>query len=288
MTLEWRSAKLLVLTCVALLTACASVPDAPRMLSLQRDQVVEAPQAACPLATLGPTAAAAEALPTRALRVLSWNIHKGDDKGWQEDLSRWAAEHDLLLLQEAVLNDEMRRVLEGAGMRWHIAAAFAFNGVERGVLVAARAAPQAVCTQRHFEPLALLPKSALVARYALQGTSQTLAVANLHSINFTLGTTAFREQLEAAATELARNNGPIILAGDLNTWSQARLAVLAEVAERLGVKGVLPTPDVRRTAFGHPLDHVLVRGLSVRQARSLVVRSSDHNPILLHLELGQN
>jgi len=140
-------------------------------------------------------------------------MKKGEEPGWQVDLAHYAADYDLLLLQEAVMTPAVREVIEGAGLRWQMAGAFAQGGEERGVLVAARVAPLDGCTLRAFEPLFPLPKSAMVVRYRLAGRAQTLAVANLHGINFTLGIARFQEQIEAVAAELARHEGPMVLAG---------------------------------------------------------------------------
>jgi endonuclease/exonuclease/phosphatase (EEP) superfamily protein YafD len=270
------------------LVACATIPDDERMLMPQLDGGVAAVAQPCSATrTVKPMAVrvgfeALAAAPT--LRVMSWNLHKSEDEGWEVDLARYAAAHDLVLLQEAVMTDAVRSVLERAGHDWLMAGAFAWNGQERGVLVAARARAVDGCTLRSFEPLFPLPKSALVVRFRLAGGT-TIAVANLHGVNFTLGLERFRDQLEAVAAELERHDGPAILAGDFNTWSQSRQEVLAEVALRLQLKAVVPSPDARRVALGQHLDHVYVRGLRVVSATAPKVTSSDHNPILVELEL---
>jgi endonuclease/exonuclease/phosphatase (EEP) superfamily protein YafD len=270
------------------LAACASVPTEERLLLPQRDGSVVALAQPCSEARAPrPMAVRAthEWLEADNLRVLSWNLHKGEDEGWEADLARFAAGHDLVLLQEAVMSDAVRKVLEGAGHDWMMAGAFAWKGQERGVLVAARARALDGCTLRSFEPLLPLPKSALVVRFRLRG-STTVAVANLHGINFTLGLGRFREQLEAVAAELARHQGPAILAGDFNTWSEARHEVLAQIAARLGMVSVLiDDPDGRRLALGRHLDHFYFRGFRLVRAGAPHVDSSDHNPILVELEL---
>lgn len=269
------------------LAACATVPTDERLLMRRADGSVAAVVQPCGAARNAPQPAlhvGREALGATSLRIVSWNLEKGEEDGWEADLARYAAEHDLVLLQEAVMTDAVRNVLERAGHHWLMAGAFAWNGQERGVLVAARARALDSCTLRAFEPLLPLPKSALVVRFGLAG-GLTLAVANLHGVNFTLGLGRFREQLEAVAAELERHDGPAILAGDFNTWSEARQEVLAEIALRLGLKAVEPNPDGRRVALGRHLDHVYVRGLRVVSAASPKVKSSDHNPILVELEL---
>jgi endonuclease/exonuclease/phosphatase (EEP) superfamily protein YafD len=282
------AARAAALVTVIALAACATVPQEERMLSLGADGQVDVSTEPCNL-TRPPRLPVAmmpgHVLDLRRLRLASWNLHKGSDEGWQADLTRYVNENDIVLLQEAVLNTPVREVLERAGYNWRMAGAFAYNGEERGVLVAARVQPIQVCTLRAFEPLAQLPKSAMVARYRV-ADGRVFAVANLHGINFTLGLERFREQLEAVAAELARHQGPVILGGDFNTWSESRHAVLVEIAARLGLVSVLiDDPDGRRRTFGRHLDHFYFRGFRLVRASSPHVKSSDHNPILVELEL---
>jgi endonuclease/exonuclease/phosphatase (EEP) superfamily protein YafD len=224
-----------------------------------------------------------DAFDHNALRVLSWNMHKAKHADCQRDLARHAADNDLLLLQEAVLDVPIRALLEREGYSWLMANAFSVGGLERGVLIAARARPVDGRALRAFELLFPIPKSAIVTHYRLVGRSEQLAVANLHGINFTLGLGRFREQLEAVAKELKNHEGPVIFGGDFNTWSPRRHEVLGGIIKRLGLVEVKPAPDVRRRAFGQHLDHLFVRRFSVIDACSPEVKSSDHNPILVRM-----
>ena len=272
---------------VLTLTACPAVPDEERMLLPRNDGSVMALTQPCgEHRQIKPIMVRAthEWLDAERLRVVSWNLHKGVNQGWERDLTRYASDSDLVLLQEAVMTDAFRNLLDHVGHDWIMAGAFARNGVERGVLVAARARALDGCTLRTFEPLMPLPKSALVVRFRL-GATATVAVANLHGINFSLGLERFREQLEAVASELARHRGPAILAGDFNTWSEDRHDVLVKIAARLGLVSVLIDPDGRRRTLGQHLDHFYFRGFRLVSASAPRVSSSDHNPILVELEL---
>lgn len=215
--------------------------------------------------------------------ILSWNIHKEAHENLIHDLSHYAVENDLLLLQEVVMDAPMREVLTKVGFTWQMADAFSVGGRVRGVLVAARAQPLSGRVMRTNEPLFPIPKSVIVTRYPIG--RQRLAVANLHGINFSLGLSRFREQLEAVGSELRDHEGPIILGGDFNTWSKKRHAALDQVAHQLGLTPVEPFPDERRRAFGRHLDHLYVRGFTVIEATSPEAKSSDHNPILVRLKL---
>jgi len=269
------------------LGACGTVPLQERLLAPGSDGSVGATTQVCSPSrrpqAMPVSMHSGDTLDTKTLRIVSWNLHKGEDDGWEADLQRFADDHDVLLLQEAVLSTPVRNVLERAGHSWRMAGAFAYNGEERGVMLASRARPLDTCTLRAFEPLAQLPKSAIVARYRLESSGTTLAIANLHGINFTLGLESFSAQLEAVAQVLAEHEGPAILGGDFNTWSLGRHEVLHTIAERLGMTPVELVPDGRRRTFGRHLDHLFVRGFRVVQARAPEVKSSDHNPILVTL-----
>jgi endonuclease/exonuclease/phosphatase (EEP) superfamily protein YafD len=214
-------------------------------------------------------------------------MHKGVDAGWQAELARIAAEDDIVLLQEAVLDDALRATLDTTGLSWRMAGAFVLNGRDAGVLTASRTAPVATCTVRAVEPLLGVPKAGLIARYRVEGHAATLAIANLHAINFTLSAQgAYRELLDAIRAELAMHDGPIVLAGDFNTWNDERVAVVEALARGLGLAAVPINPDVRSRFSAHAVDRIFVRGLDVTEAHAAVVTSSDHNPLFATLRVA--
>jgi endonuclease/exonuclease/phosphatase (EEP) superfamily protein YafD len=268
---------------LALVGACVTFPYEARVLTADRSGQLLARDLPC--AADGAPGAGTQALDGGTLRVLAWNLHKNDDPGWDTDLARFAAESDLLLIQEAALTPELRHVVENAGYRWLLATALRWNGRETGVMTAARVEPVRACTLRSQEPLLQVPKTAIIAYYPVGGRRDTLAVVNIHAINFTLDLESYRRQLEAIARELMQHDGPVIFAGDLNTWTAARAAVVREVAARLGLIPVVPVDDARTRFFGQQVDHFYVRGLEAVAASTPVVRSSDHNPVRVTLRL---
>lgn len=232
-----------------------------------------------------PAAPAAPGLDPGAIRLLTWNLHKEADEGWAQDLARFAVGTDALLLQEVTLADPVRDILRDANLRWVMASSFIFRDVDIGVVTATRVPPVASCTQRAVEPLIRLPKSAVVSWLPLEGSAATLAVANLHAINFTLTLGEYRDQLAALADTLAGHGGPIVLAGDFNTWNDARLAALQNVVQRLRLTEV-PLAEGRSRFMGREVDHIFVRGLAVVSAAAIPVTSSDHNPVSAVLRLS--
>jgi endonuclease/exonuclease/phosphatase (EEP) superfamily protein YafD len=273
---------------LAAIAGCVSVPAEQRALSLSEEGKVTTQSLACETterAELGNAARLGEAtLDGKAFRVLTWNIHKEEDSGWETDLTRFAGANDLLLLQEVTLRQSVRQVIEDAKLGWVMASSFVYRDDDIGVLTASRVKPVAVCTQRVSEPLLRLPKSAVVSWFRIAGSEQTLAVVNLHAINFSLTLGNYREQFKGLTDLLATHEGPIIFAGDLNTWWQSRLDVLDETAKRLQLTPITFTGEPK-LFFGHQLDHILVRGLEVVEAQAVAVKSSDHNPVGATLRL---
>jgi endonuclease/exonuclease/phosphatase (EEP) superfamily protein YafD len=265
--------------------AVVSVPGGtPRVMTLKCGAVDRVLQAAA-------EGEAADALDRRPLRLLVWNIHKQGDSGWERDLSGFAAASDVMLLQETVLQPPLRDILEDSGLHWVMASSFLLGADDNGVLTATRIAPIASCTQRVVEPLIRIPKSAVISWLpitntwtdagadARAGSKETLAIANVHSVNFELAPDVYRAQLEALADALAGHRGPIIFAGDFNTWNDARDAVVAEIAARLGLTELNLRVDQRAVFFGRHLDHIFIRGLQLIDVGAIPVTSSDHNPL---------
>jgi endonuclease/exonuclease/phosphatase (EEP) superfamily protein YafD len=217
------------------------------------------------------------------ISVLLWNVAKGRRAGWEEDLRRLAAGKDLVLLQEAVLSDAMRQAI-GAG--WNdFSPGYRTAVYTSGVWTASAAAALAACSVESREPLLRTPKMALIVEYPLAGRDDTLLVANLHAVNFALGLSDFKGQLEEVAALLAVHEGPVLLAGDFNTWSRRRYDLLAGIAGELGLRPADYSSDYRLRAFGWPLDHIFYRGMELLASGSERVRTSDHNPVVAELTL---
>jgi endonuclease/exonuclease/phosphatase (EEP) superfamily protein YafD len=234
-----------------------------------------------------------DALDRRPFKVLMWNIHKQADSGWERDLSALAAANDVVLLQEAVLQPPLRKILNDTGLRWSMASSFLLDADDIGVLTATRIAPIASCTQRVVEPLIGIPKSAVISWLPIvdtaagtrAGTRETLAIVNVHSITFELSVDVYRSQLEALADALAGHRGPIIFAGDFNTWNDARDRVVSEIVARLGLTELNLRVDQRAVFFGRHLDHIFIRGLETVDVSAVPVTSSDHNPMAATLRI---
>jgi endonuclease/exonuclease/phosphatase (EEP) superfamily protein YafD len=281
-----RSVSLLVL----LLCGCVTLTAVPRAVvsgpAGEGDAIATLP---CDAAIRGLQTtiveSSANALDKRPFHLLVWNIHKEGDNGWQRDLATFAAADDMLLLQEVVLQAGLREVLGSSGLRWVLASSFLYDSNDIGVLTATRIAPAASCTQRAMEPLLRIPKSTVITWLHIAGSRQTLAIVNVHAINFDLFIGAYRAEFAALADTIAGHQGPVVLAGDFNTWSAERDQVIAETAARLGLIELTLDPDRRAEFFGRHLDHIFVRGLDVIDVHAIPVDSSDHNPLEVTLRL---
>lgn len=217
------------------------------------------------------------ALSGDAIRVLVWNVHKGSSDEWIGDFRTMSADTDLVLLQEAHLKGEFADGLVGMP-RWDMVQAWRLHDAPTGVLTGSDAEPVSVRALEHREPLLRTEKSALVTEYRIAGSDKTLMVANVHAINFTADTRAFRAQLIAVADLLDEHDGPVILSGDLNTWREERRAIVHEIAEALALTEVEFTGP-RKQFRQYPLDHVFYRDLQVLSSDVTEVGSSDHNPL---------
>ena len=271
--------------------SCVSIPTKPRALLVRDDGSVQVQALACPHGIERELAATRNApsggLDPSAIRLVTWNIHKQGDRGWQRDLRRFSDDSDLVLLQETVLDPPLRDIMDAERMRFVMASSFIASGIDIGVLTASRVAPVANCTQRFVEPLLRIPKSAVISWFPLAGDARTIAVVNVHAINFSLSLGTYRAQVEAIGDAIAGHEGPVIVAGDLNTWTDERAAAVSALAARLHLTEVRFTPDHRSHFFGHELDHIYVRDLAVVATSTTEVTSSDHNPVAATLRVAR-
>jgi endonuclease/exonuclease/phosphatase (EEP) superfamily protein YafD len=222
------------------------------------------------------------------ISILDWNVYKGSRTGWEEDLIRLSVGKDMVFLQEASLDPVLHKALEEGQMYWSLNNAFYHEGDATGVLLASKRPPLASCGQRTDEPLIGLPKTVVLARFALEDADEELLVANIHGINITMGTGSYEEQFWQLEAVLQKHSGPILVVGDFNNWSDGRMAVVADFAARLSLQGITFDDDDRTHFLGDPVDQVYYRGLSPVQSKVYSVQSSDHNPISVTFQFVQD
>ncbi|NRF63512.1 endonuclease/exonuclease/phosphatase family protein [Vibrio coralliilyticus] len=222
------------------------------------------------------------------INLLVWNIYKQNRGNWSQELTKYSSEKQLVLLQEASMTPELKEWMKQ--QLWFGNQVDAFKAFERsaGVLNLSKSLPKLACAYTELEPWLRLPKSAIYATYPLSD-GQVLSVVNIHAVNFTYGTDEYQRQLGTLVDELSKHQGPIIVAGDFNSWSADRMAVMKSALEKLGVREVSYHPD-HRTQFitGLPLDHVFYRGLTLIKAEAPESDASDHNPLEVTFSLADD
>jgi endonuclease/exonuclease/phosphatase (EEP) superfamily protein YafD len=219
-----------------------------------------------------------------SIHLLNWNIHKNHGPRMQSDLARLAEGADLVLLQEAAwsrsgsgpISEDFYRAFAPGYRSWRTIS---------GVMTASKAPPLTQCSFKDAEPWLRAPKATNVTQYSLADREDTLVVINLHLINFTLGVSDMKRQLEEALLVIEGHRGPVIVSGDFNTWSRSRVASVATLLQQVGLDPVAYESDLRKRVFGHALDHVFVRGMEVVQSTSHATELSDHNPMSIVLKL---
>lgn len=233
-----------------------------------------------------------------ALRVLNWNVHKETGAAFRADMRRLLEGYrpDLLLLQESRCEGESTSLLESPGtLSWTASPNLIMHEPAglAGVLTASRAHPSLAraMLSRFTEPILRTPKPMLACEYPLR-TGGSLLVLNIHSLNFRLGLGAYRDQLESLLACMGTHAGPVILAGDFNTWSRGRMEYLMARTEAAGLRRVDFKENGTDVGWGLKLvlDHVFysAKNLRVRPGsaeRLGSIRTSDHFPFFVEFDI---
>lgn len=221
------------------------------------------------------------------IRILVWNLFKGKKiTSFKEDFYKISQKKDFLLLQEAMLDHRMPEFFRGHPDPMHWKQGFSFeylNGNKTGILTASRSRGQDIeLVRSEVRELGFwTPKSTLVSRYSIAQSTERLLVVNTHAINFTWlpSFKSFLLQLEPFFKE---HRGPILFAGDFNTWNGSRWEHLCDFVQNYGLKEFHFAEDPRRLK----LDHIFIRGLQIKEAKILNwIKSSDHYPLEIIIKI---
>jgi endonuclease/exonuclease/phosphatase (EEP) superfamily protein YafD len=228
-----------------------------------------------------------------SIKVLNWNIAKNNfEKFWFQDFFKLQREcqPDLIFLQEVRMGLGVENIVGFKNMSWAYAPNFidAYHQTYSGILTAAKisAIAKKVIVTKHHEPVLKTPKVSLFTEYSLSHHHETLLTINSHLINF-VDSEKFKAQLHELELAISTHTGPIIFAGDFNTWSRKRALLLEKTVIRLGLKEAHFAPDeskkIKRFLLSPPLDYIFYRGLKERRSSAKVfdeICSSDHKPLL--------
>jgi endonuclease/exonuclease/phosphatase (EEP) superfamily protein YafD len=131
-------------------------------------------------------------------------------------------------------------------------------------------------------------KASLFTTYKIQtpqGATKNLLVLNVHMINFRTNW-GFRKNLKQYRQKIRSHTGPILAAGDFNTWSSSRHQMAVDFFREFGLEeiqfdwGLFHDPS-QKSLFG-VLDRAFVRGLNIHW--SVIyddIKSSAHEPFAL-------
>lgn len=221
------------------------------------------------------------------IRVAVWNMQKGvGGYLFEHDFRSLCYGSELVLTQEALLSDRSMRTFREPGFELiHAASYRRRDGLRDGVMTASRVpshpdALRVVC--KYPEPLFRTPKVALVNSYPLAGRAESLLVINLHATLVRSARGAGEEMLHLLE-HLPEHSGPIILAGDFNTFTPNYLRSITNVLRQIDLHFV-PIPGDPRPQT-QALDQVFVRGIDVKQIKiDTMIKNSDHFPVVATLK----
>lgn len=242
------------------------------------------------LETIG--AAKNKELRATSLKALVWNIKKSGMAKWQSEFKKFSENRDLILVQEAYANDFFRTVLATYfGYRWDVGISFLYrkdNNTPTGTMIGSTVAASYVDVMHSpdEEPVLETPKSLTLAKYPVKGKTEELLVISIHGINFQT-TAAFKRHIDRAFESISEHTGPILFAGDFNTWNNPRTNYLYRMCKKHDLKAVKFKNGHHRLMFnGYYLDHSFVRGLEVTHAEVIgESEGSDHKPLLLEMNV---
>lgn len=250
----------------------------------------------------------------RYFEILSWNGLAGGRKifknitGLKFDAFKCSAEEwdnifydllkekDIVLIQEAYIDESFLNLLETADVEysWNMARSFITDWhLPNGVLTISTAEAESVYPILECEPVLPTPKSALFTTFGFKNDdSVKLLVVNVHAV--LMGSKNFKHQLKNIKRIIDKHNGPVILAGDFNTMSESRtkeLDIFTKGSKKLSEVKLNGDQDKRVKLYDYPIDFIFYRGLVSEKAYVIDLKEekgckvSDHNPIVAKFRL---
>ncbi len=229
----------------------------------------------------------------KPLNLLVWNIFKNQLPQFKREFERLSKESDLLITQEIFLNHAWKKYFDVTFPDFERAMAVSFlyrfeNLASTGVATFSRV--PAIMTNAirspDFEPVTSTPKMSMMSFYSIKDSEQTLLVINTHGINFNTGFGAFDRQINDLYSLVKDHEGPMIWAGDFNTWNPMRMDFLISIVTKLNLVSVTFRDDQRTAYLGNKLDHIFYRGFKqVENSDETYVlpQSSDHAAMTVQL-----
>lgn len=219
--------------------------------------------------------------------ILCWNVQKRNLGGRFQHFFAQLLENsaiDLLAFQEVKLNLSAPRMIEG--FFFSCAPNIRLFRHAYGVLNGARIHEKETFAllSSHREGMIRTRKSAICSSYSLSN-GDTILMLNLHAINFR-ETSVYCKEIERIFESVRHHRGPMIVAGDFNSWNKERMGFVMRKAEEMGLQQAEPECSHLIKCFReHRLDHIFFRGLRLSQSRVVDVgKLSDHNALYASFE----
>jgi endonuclease/exonuclease/phosphatase (EEP) superfamily protein YafD len=220
------------------------------------------------------------------LSIFVWNVYKGQRLDvFEHDFKKFGSGKDFILLQEALVDNRMPLLWKEdfSAYEWHLAQSFHYKKdmSSTGVAIGSKFSPVSIefIRSRAREFFWLTPKLTIFGEYEVMG--QRILFVCTHVLNFVM-TSAFTESLYEIAERISKFSGPVILAGDFNTWNIKRYLIMKSIFRDLQMEHL----DLENDGRILKLDHVFVRGFEVLKAEVLHTSTgSDHFPLEIKLKI---
>ncbi|WP_238786925.1 endonuclease/exonuclease/phosphatase family protein [Ferrimonas lipolytica] len=250
---------------------------------------LQLPQAAAPQSWVLP--ASPQPSLSHSFTLLNWNIQKRSyEPKWQQQFAAIEQQYqpELITLQEVSLTASKQNPSNSN-------AVYAPNLITHsgysGLLTATPtpAVDHFVRLTTAAEPVSDTPKIALYSQHLLPHRQQLLLI-NIHAINFVTDA-QYQNQLNDLHKQITSHNGPVVLSGDFNSWSDSRQRRLDNVVASLGLSEVYFADSGEiKSFFGHRLDHIYFsQHLSTVTGSAMVLDqfdASDHAPMIVSFSLA--
>ncbi len=207
----------------------------------------------------------------------TYNIFKAHLPFSRQIIGKLSRQHDFVALQEWVSSLHVR---DGEHIVTCPTFTIPFRKVQTGTATISKHLPMSelgLLSQERELGFAT-KKSLLLTSYKLHD-DHTLHIANIHSLNFVTNHT-WKKQIDEFLEQIPKH-GPLIFAGDFNTWNPSRFRHLEKVMSALGLHYVNYDHNIIMR-----LDHIWVRDLHALDTRAgVTTHSSDHYPVTLTFAL---
>jgi len=236
-------------------------------------------------------AADLKGLPTE-FNLCIWNLWKqSGGENFKAEFRALMNQSELFLGQEALLSRDAIALFAWPSRETiHAATYRRMDGKRDGVItisVAKTAFPPKRVISVTAEPVLKTTKAALLTYYRSDPLPQTssVAVVNFHSTLIRMPRTAKAEILRIIEN-LENHDGPIIFAGDFNTFSRQHFIEMEKALNIIGVRHIAPKNEPRRRLAR--LDQLFLRGFEVLEFTiDTSFKHSDHFPIVCRLRFAK-